>query len=239
MTTSPRNQIDDMSAAEFFGLFSSLLKANPPTAQDAPMVEILNRFGLLDGFDATALSCDVTKGLSGVPEAAHQQILGHYARQKQANGWIISTGSGHYGTDYLQRALVAYIGVGGNLPADAFYPIARFDADGKVLSGANRYTWRFTPTDAPIDPRGFWSLTVLRQRIFLAPNSIDRQSFSSQDTLQQNADGSTDVYIQQESPGPDKQANWLPAPGGDFILMLRLYWPKESTRTPPPAHRVE
>ena len=87
------------------------------------------------------------------------------------NGWITSTGSGCYGTDYLQRALVAYIGVGGNLPADAFYPIARFDGDGKVLNGATGYVMHLTRDDAPpIHPQGFWSLTVYDKGYFLVDN---------------------------------------------------------------------
>jgi hypothetical protein len=192
--------------------------------------------------DISKLPPKVAQGLSGVPEAARKKILGHYARQKQANGWIISTGSGHYGADYLQRALVAFIGVGGNLPADAFYPIARVDADGMVLNGANSYVMHFTkPNIPPIHPQGFWSLTIYNQGYFLVANSINRYALSSRDKFQENPDGSTDVFIQAQSPGADKEANWLPAPHGEFILMLRLYWPKDEALdgawTPPPVRR--
>ena len=170
--------------------------------------------------------------------------MGHYAAQKQANGWIVSTGSGHYGTDYLQRALVAYIGVGGNLPADAFYPIARVDGDGKLLNSANRYVMHFTKADIPpINPQGFWSITIYDKEYFLAPNAINRYSLSSRDKFQQNPDGSMDLYIQKGSPGADKQANWLPTPDGEFILMMRLYWPKDEALNgawvPPPARRMD
>jgi hypothetical protein len=185
----------------------------------------------------------VAQGLSRVPEIAHKEILGHYARQQQANGWIVSTGSGHYGTDYLQRALVAYIGVGGNLPADAFYPIARFDGDGKVLNGASGYVMHFTRADVPpIHPQGFWSLTVYDKEYFLVDNFSNRYALSSRDKFQENPDGSTDLYIQTESPGADKHANWLPARAGEFILMLRLYWPKDEavdgTWAPPPVRPI-
>jgi hypothetical protein len=139
-----------------------------------------------------------------------------------------STSSWHYGTDYLQRALIAYIGAGGNLPADAFYPIARFDGDGKVLNGASRYMMHFTKADIPpIHPQGFWSLTMYDKEYFLVANSINRYSLSSRGEFQNNPDGSMDSYIQKESPGADKQANWLRAPDGEFILMPRLYWPKD------------
>ena len=244
MTTPPRDQIDKLDAAEFFKRLALLMKDNPPTPQDAPMVATLTRLGVVGDFDFSKLPTSVTQGLSGVPETARKKILGQYATQKQANGWMVSTGSGHYGTDYLQRALVAYIGVGGNLPADGFYPIARFDGDGKVLNGANRYVMHFTKADIPpIHPRGFWSITLYDKEYFLVANSINRYSLSSSSQLQRNPDGSMDLYIQKESPGPDKQANWLPSPGGEFILMMRLYWPKDEVLdgawVPPPARRVD
>jgi hypothetical protein len=208
------------------------------------MVEILNRLGLVGDFDMSNVSSSVAQGLSRVPETARKEILRQYARQRQANGWMVSTGSGHYGTDYLQRALVAYIGVGGNLPADAFYPIARFDGDGKVLNGASRYVMRLTQADVPpIHPQGFWSVTTYDSEYFLVANSINRSSLSSRDKFQENPDGSADLYIQNEFPGADKQANWLPAPEGEFILMLRLYWPKDEAVNgawvPPPVRRVD
>ena len=145
---------------------------------------------------------------------------------------------------HLQRALVAYIGVGGNLPADGFYPISRHDEDGKLLNRANRYVMHFTKTDIPpINPQGFWSITIYDKEYFLATNAINRYSLSSRDTFQQNADGSMDLYIQRESPGADKQANWLPAPDGEYILMMRLYWPKDEALNgawvPPPARRTD
>jgi DNA sulfur modification protein DndE len=244
MTTPPRDQIDKLDAAEFFKRLGLLMKSNPPTPQDATMVAILTRLGVVGDLDLSKLPTGVAQGLSRVPEAAHKKILGHYAAQKQANGWIVSTGSGHYGTDYLQRALVAYIGVGGNLPADGFYPIARFDGDGKLLNGAGRYMMHFTKADIPpIHPRGFWSITLYDKEYFLAANSINRYSLSSRDKFQHNPDGSMDLYIQKKSPGPDKQSNWLPAPDGEFILMMRLYWPKDEALdgawVPPPARRVD
>ena len=154
------------------------------------------------------------------------------------------TGSGRYGTDYLQRALVAYIGVGGNVPEDAVYPIARVDGDGKLLKGASRYIMHFTKADMPaIDPRGFWSLTIYDKEYFLAPNAINRLSLSSREKFQKNKDGSMDLYIQKESPGADKESNWLPAPEGEFILMLRLYWPTDEAVNgawvPPPVRRID
>jgi len=243
MKTPPRDQIDNLDAAKFFKRLSLLMKNNPSTPQDAPMVATLTRLGIVGDFDFSKLPKSVAEGLSRVPETAHKKIMGHYAAQKQANGWMVSSGSGHYGTDYLQRALIAYIGVGGNLPADAFYPIARFDADGKLLNGANRYVMHFTKADIPpINSKGFWSFTMYDNEYFLVPNSINRYALSSRDKFKQNQDGSMDLYIQRDSPGADKQSNWLPTPDGEFILMLRLYWPKDEAINgawaPPPVRRI-
>jgi DNA sulfur modification protein DndE len=244
MTTPPRDQIDKLDAAEFFKRLAILMETNPPSPEDTPMVAILTRLGVVGDFDVSKLPTSVTRGLSRVPETARKKIMGQYGSQKQANGWMVSTGSGHYGTDYLQRALIAYIGVGGNLPADAFYPIAQLDGDGKALNGASRYMIHFTKADIPpIHPQGFWSLTMYDKEYFLTPNPSNRYALSSRDTFQYNPDGSMDLYVQKEPPGADKQANWLPAPDGEFILMLRLYWPKDEAVdgawAPPPVRRMD
>jgi hypothetical protein len=244
MMTPPRDQIDKLDAAEFFKRLARLIKDNPPTSEDAPMVAILTRLGIVGDFDMSKVAASEAQGLSRVPAMARKKILGHYAAQKQANGWIVSTGSGHYGTDYLQRALVAYIGVGGNLPADGFYPIARFDGEGKVLNSASRYMMHFTKADIPpINSQGFWSITIYDKEYFLAPNAINRYSLSSRDKFEQNPDGSIDLYIQKEPPSADKQSNWLPTPDDEFILMMRLYWPKDAAVNgawvPPATRRMD
>lgn len=247
MKTPPRDQIDHLDAATFFKRLAVLMKSNPPTPQDAPMVAKIARLGVAGDFDFAKLPAPVAEGLSGVPEAARKQIIGHYAKQHIANGWMVTKGlygSGRYGTDYLQRALIAYVGAGGNVPEDAVYPIARTDADGKPLNGANRYVMHITKKDLPpVDPRGFWSLTLYDKEYFLVSNPANRYALLSRDELKRNPDGSLDVYVQKESPVADEQANWLPAPDGDFILMLRLYWPKEEvvngTWAPPPVRRME
>jgi len=153
--------------------------------------------------------------------------MGHF---KQAgtfeNGWIFTTKTGIYGTDYLQRALVTAIGLGANRPQDAVYPTSEADADGKPYSGANKYVMHIDKGEMPpVD--GFWSLTMYNGEYFFVDNPLNRYTVSSRSKFKTNADGSVDVYIQNESPGKDKEANWLPSPKDKFILMLRLYWPKE------------
>jgi hypothetical protein len=76
--------------------------------------------------------------------------------------------------------------------------------------------------------RGFWSITMYNDKYFFVPNTLNRYSISPRQNLKLNDDGSTDIYIQNDSPGADKESNWLPAPAGKFILMMRLYWPDEN-----------
>ncbi len=157
--------------------------------------------------------------------------MGLMKEVKLTNGWtVLSTGMGSYGTHYRLRALVTAIGLGANLPQDAIYPVGQADAAGKPFDGANSYVMHFPVGQLPpVD--GFWSLTMYDDQYFFVPNKLDRYTLSARNALNKNADGSVDLYLQANSPGGAKEANWLPTTsGGKFIPMLRLYWPKE---TPP------
>ena len=123
-------------------------------------------------------------------------------------------------------------------------PFPKKDADGHDYDGANRYVMHFPKGQLP-PVSGFWSVTMYDANYFFVANPINRYSISVRQNLRSNPDGSTDVYIQNQSPGADKETNWLPAPAGKFILMLRMYWPNENdpsiidgTWTPPPAQKV-
>jgi hypothetical protein len=144
----------------------------------------------------------------------------------------------------LNRALVTAIGLGANRPQDAVYPTSLKDADGRDYDGTNRYVIRFEKGETP-PAEGFWSITMYDAKYFFVANPINRYSISPRQDLKTNPDGSIDILIQHESPGPDKESNWLPAPEGKFILMLRMYWPYEGepsilggTWTIPPAKKV-
>ena len=124
------------------------------------------------------------------------------------------------------RALITAIGLGANRPQDAVYPTSEGPDLLKTYNGANRYILRFNKGELPpVD--GFWSLTMYDGDYFFVPNPINRYTVSQRNELKFNRDGSVDLYIQNESPGKDKEQNWLPAPNDKFILMMRLYWPKE------------
>jgi hypothetical protein len=125
------------------------------------------------------------------------------------------------------RALVTAIGLGANRPQDAVYPTSQKDADDHAYEGAHKYVMRFPRGQLP-PVRGFWSVTMYDADYFFVNNPLNRYSISPRQNLKTNPDGSTDLYIQKDSPGADKESNWLPAPAGKFILMLRMYWPNET-----------
>jgi hypothetical protein len=129
-----------------------------------------------------------------------------------------------FGADYDTRAFIALIAFGANLPEDALYPTTFIDGESKPLNGANRYRLHF---EAGLTPpvNAFWSVTMYDPQSYFVENSINRYAISSWMPLTRNNDGSLDIYIQHESPGADKESNWLPAPDGNFNVTMRMYWP--------------
>jgi hypothetical protein len=99
------------------------------------------------------------------------------------------------------------------------------DADGRPVSGDHRYVLHFEADELP-PVEAFWSVTMYDEHGFQAANAIDRFAIGDRDPLRYNADGSLDLYVQHDSPGPDREANWLPAPRGPLGVTMRLYEPK-------------
>lgn len=232
MKSAVRDQVDAMDAASYFKLLAELLKTNPPSSADAPMVKKLAAIGIVPGqdFDINKVDTSVANALRTVPKTAQKRIMADLKYLgAPVNGWTYSTKIGVYGTDYLLRALVTAIGLGANRPQDAIYPTSVADADGKPYDGANKYVMHFEKGQMP-PVRAFWSLTMYDTNFFFVPNKLNRYTLSQRNKFKLNKDGSMDFYIQNASPGKDNEANWLPAPAGKFKLMLRLYWPK---KTPP------
>ena len=233
----PREQINAMDGAAYFKLFAELLKTNPPAADDAPMVARLAKIGIVPGqdFDAAKLDAAVAKGIAAAPKPAQDKIASWLKEavvagdSKLENGWMFFTKVGTYGTSYRQRAMITWYGLGANRPQDAVYPTSEGPDILKKYTGANRYVMRFAKGELP-PVNGFWSITMYDANYFFVPNAINRYTVSQRNKLKANPDGSIDIYVQKDSPGKDKEQNWLPAPPGEFVLMMRLYWPKE---TPP------
>ena len=245
MKTAVKEQVNRLGAAPYFARLALLMKDNPPTPQDRTMVNRMAKIGLIPGqeYDMKKLDPKILRALERAPQLALQKIMAHKSEaNKIINGWIIPLKTGQYGTDYLQRAYVAAIGLGANLPEDAVYPMAQIDSEGKPLTGKQRYVLHFLKDQIP-PVNGFWSLTLYNDQLFFAPNSLKRYSLSPRSNLNLNSDGSLELYIQNQSPGKEKESNWLPAPEGHFILMLRLYWPQKSVLdgswNPPHVLRVD
>ena len=247
MKTPVRDQVNAMDAVAYFTLLAQLMKENPPTAADAPKVARFAKIGLVPGkdFDASKLDADFVKH---IPRIGFDRIMLQLKVNdgiKKVNGWLFDADTGNYGTDYLNRALVTAVGLGANRPQDAVYPMSPKDAHGKAYDGANNYVMRFPRGELP-PVRGFWSVTMYDPQFFFVANPINRYSISPRQNLKSNPDGSVDLYIQNKSPGADKESNWLPAPTGKFQLMLRMYWPNENdpsilngTWEPPAVQRTE
>ena len=246
MKTAVRDQVNRMDAVAYFTLLAQLMKTNPPSPADAPALVKYAKIGLVPGkdFDASKLRADFAKR---IPEIAFDRIMLQFKINKEVrdiNGWGYTTKTGLYGTDYLMRALVTAIGLGANRPQDAVYPTSLKDTEDRAYDGAEKYVMRFPKGETP-PVEGFWSVTMYDAQYFFVANPINRYSISPRQNLKSNPDGSVDLYIQKDSPGADKEANWLPAPAGKFILMLRMYWPNETapsildgTWTIPPVKKV-
>jgi len=225
--TPVREQVHQMDAVAYFTLLAKLMKDNPPAAADSPILQKLAKIGIVPGqdFDSTKLPAAAAKS---IPKAAQEKIMGHFKQGgSDLNGWIFTTKAGVYGTDYLQRAFITAIGLGANRPQDAVYPTSSVDAEGNPYSGANKYVVHFAKGQTP-PADAFWSITMYDENYFFVDNALNKYTVSPRNELTYRADGSLDLYIQHESPGKDKESNWLPAPKGKFVLMMRLYWPRET-----------
>jgi hypothetical protein len=227
MKTSTKDQVINMDAGAYFKLLATLMIANPPTPNDAPMVAQMARIGLVLGkdWDISRLDPTVAKGIAKAPKAALATIMAYAPNAgKIVNGWQITMPAGVYGTDFLRRAFLNLLGPGWNRTEDAVYLTARVDGQGKPLSGAHKYVVHFSKGEQP-PVKGFWSLTMYDSEGFFVSNPLDRVNLSQRSDFNFNGDGSLDLYVQNDSPGKDKEANWLPSPVGDFALFMRLYWP--------------
>jgi hypothetical protein len=234
MTAKPQEAILAMGTDGYFNLMAKLMDGvAPPAAQDAPMLASMAKIGIVPGkpFAMSNLDAAVQAAIKDIPQTALKKIEANQSSLGAVvNGWIVTKGLGTYGTNYIKRAVVAAFGWPANQEKDAVYPYTEVDSTGQKLTGANKYTLTF-PKDAtpPID--GFWSITMyeIDQGWWFVPNALNKFTVSPRNNPKPNADGSLTLYFQNESPGADKEANWLPAPKGEFIPMLRMYWPKEAS----------
>ena len=249
MKTAVRKQVNGMDVVTYFNRLAQLMKTNPPTAQDAPMVARMAKIGLMPGqdFDPSKLGFLDNEVIKTVPKLALVEMGLRLKEDKTTNGWLYFTkGVGNFGTDYKLRGMANLLGPGWNRPQDAVYPLSQKDARGDAYDGAKyRYVVHFEKGRLP-PAEAFWSLTMYDDDFFFVPNAIRRYDLAQRDKLIINPDGSVDMYLQAASPGKDKEANWLPAPKGKFTLVMRIYSPKtappsilDGSWTPPPVNRVQ
>jgi hypothetical protein len=246
MKTPPKIQVDTMPADKFFAYAAELMKVNPPHITDEPMIAQLKKIGIEPGksFALEQVPPTIRNALATAPEKGQKLMAWKVPTlARVVNGWSLNTDTmGVYGNYYLKRAIIAQLGLGANLPQDAIYPINLGDESGKPLDGANKYTLHFDKDNAPpVD--AFWSVTLYDSEGYQVPNALNRFAVSSWMPLKRNPDGSLDLYFQNESPGADKDANWLPAPKTAFNVLLRMYAPKSEALTgkwsPPPVTRTQ
>ena len=246
MKTPPKIQVDTMPAGKYFAYAAELLKLQPPHITDEPILAQMKRIGIEPGksFDIEKVSPAVKKALESAPEAAQKLMEWKIPTlARVANHWSMNTDTmGVYGNYYLKRAILAQIGLGANLPEDAIYPLNLSDDTGRPLDGSNKYTLHFEKSATP-PVNAFWSVTLYDSEGFQVANPLNRFAVSSWMPLKYNPDGALTLYFQNESPGKDKEANWLPAPKGAFNLTMRLYAPKSEALTgrwnPPPVTKAQ
>jgi hypothetical protein len=229
--TPPPVALEKMDIETFFNKLNQLIADNPPAMADSVIINKIAAIGIGAGkkFNVADFDTATQRILKTIPVVFHSEM--RVAAGKSfgvlENGWNVTrSGMGVYGTDYNVRALVALIGLGMNLNADACYPLCQIDENGEKLTGTKKYVIHFEKGQTP-PANAFWSLTVYGSNDLLVANPINRFAIGDRDNLKFNKDGSLDIYIQNESPGKEKESNWLPAAKEGFTLTMRIYQPKE------------
>lgn len=244
-TTEPLRLVNGMSALEFFAYACEAMRINAPHATDFSVLARIANLGIVPGepFDPHRIDDGMHDEVQAGADAAQHAIAANIPHLGiPAGGWTTGTESiGVYGNAYLKRATIAFGGLGANPPEDAVYPVLLADADGDPIRGEQSYTIHFDHDRLPpVD--AFWSITMYDAEGFQAANELDRFAIGDRDPLVYNADGSLDIVIQHENPGPERQANWLPAPNGPLGITMRLYAPRPEVLgggwSPPPVRKA-
>lgn len=214
-------------AEHFAAQVNAALRDNPPPVPEATLLARFAPVGI--GPDASALSAAQRDALTAALAAVLPRLRAAQSGRAATTGWIYQPlVEGNFGNDYLTRAQIALKYIGMLESREATYPMAWRDAQGQSLSGAHRYQLHFAPGSLPpVD--AFWSITLYDARDYmLVDNPIDRYAIGDRTPgLRRDADGGLTLHIQHGAPTNDaEQANWLPAPTGDFYLCLRAYLPR-------------
>ena len=245
----PLTPAQQRTSPEFFNILNFVLQFCPTHPSEKELMARFAKIGVGAGktFDASKLSPELKKAIEDGMADAWADFA---SLKKRVDEGEVTSGD-VFGTreylknNYLYRMGAAVVGIFGNSKQEAMYPVYGVDSNGQKLDGANRYAVRFAPGQLP-PVHAFWSLTMYEMPTsLLVANPLNRYLFNSTMLLQfkRDADDGITFYIQHDSPGADKEANWLPAPTGPFAMFMRLYWPKaealEGKWTAPPLKRTE
>jgi hypothetical protein len=229
----PLTPAEEKTSPEFFNILNFVLQFCPTVPSEQALMTSFAKIGIGAGknFDASKLPPGMKTAIEqGMADAwgAFAGLKKDFEERKLSSGDVF--GSRQYlKNNYLYRMGAAVLGIYGNSKQEAMYPAYYVDAAKQKLDGANRYTLRFAPGQLP-PVNAFWSLTMYEMpQSLLVANPINRYLLNSPmlPQFKRDPDGGLTLYIQNESPGKDKEANWLPAPKGPFVMAMRLYWPKE------------
>ncbi|MBB3457201.1 hypothetical protein FHT86_005519 [Rhizobium sp. BK313] len=231
----PLSPEEETKSPEFFNILNFILQYCPTDPSETKLMARFAKIGVGAGktFDVSKLSPKMKTAIDqGMADAWVD--LAHLEKDKIDTGKV--TSGDLFGTraflknNYLYRMAGAKLGIGGNSKQEAMYPVYAIDSDGQKLDGAHQYTMRIAAGQLP-PVNAFWSLTMYKlPQSLLVANPINRYLINSPmlPQLVKDADGGLTLYIQNESPGKDKEPNWLPAPKGPFVMAMRLYWPKKA-----------
>ena len=222
---------------KFFDELPIVLKQTPPMPGEEAMYATFQAV-----LDAAAKDPKLKEVLIQTAVASEKDVIGplfqfHNNGRPVGNGWTSPPNGANWGYDYLSRTATARSNMYDNAPNETRYIYTDFDSTGQRLSGAHVYTVTFPAGQTPpVD--GFWSLTLYNKEHLFSANPLSRYSLGTKNkSMKTNPDGSLTLYVHNTSPGPDKEANWLPSPKDDFSLYIRAYWPKaeitEGKWTPP------
>ena len=230
----------ELTKARFFEYLDLVMDFAPPSPEEAPIRAKLARIGVgTEGkFDPSSLSPEQRAAIAAGMKSGSDKVDARVETLgADINGWRVSSSFGNrafFGGDWLLRAAAARAGIYGLDAEEAMYPMTRNAADGSPLDGSkHKYTITFAKDQLP-PVNAFWSVTMYDGKTqFLVANPLDRYLINSTmlDGMRLGADGSLTIYVQKDSPGKEKESNWLPAPNGPMFLAMRLYWPK----TEPPS----
>ncbi|MFP3390432.1 DUF1254 domain-containing protein [Brevibacillus sp. SIMBA_040] len=228
---SPTIPADALTSLSFFQIMAEMIHKNPPPTCDRVLLDQFALAGIDSehGFSPDKLRPATIAGLRRALIDAPQIVQnGFLPYTTIRNGWGSFSPVGTYGNQFLARAFIAYSGLAANVPEEEMYFRAYTDERGALLTGSKRYTLHFAKDELP-QTSAFWSINVYNNQLYLANTAANRTSVrSNTGTLIYNPDGSLDLYIQKEPP-PGKEANWLPAPDGNFNLVLRVFAPSPDT----------